>query len=60
MRIVNQTKNLLIVTLNSGISLHLAPGQVTEPIDVMETAGNEKFEKLLRTGFIAVLGTDVP
>jgi hypothetical protein len=58
MRIVNRTKHLLIVTLNSGISLHLAPGQTSEPIDARELAGNEKLEKLRRTGIVSIASTN--
>jgi hypothetical protein len=54
-RIINKTKSLLIVTLNSGISLHLGPGQISEPFDEMEMAGNEKFEKLLKTGVLSLV-----
>ena len=53
--LVNQTKSLLIVTLNSGTSLHMAPGQISEAVDYMEIAGNEKIEKLRKTGAIAIV-----
>ena len=55
MRIVNQTKSLLIVTLNSGVTLHLAPGQSSEPVAEMEVSGNEKVEKLRRSGVVSVV-----
>jgi hypothetical protein len=55
MRIVNQTKSLLIVILNSGISLHLGPGQTSGPIDASEIAGNEKFAKLRKSGIVSLV-----
>ena len=55
MRIVNRTKSLLVITLNSGVTLHLAPGQGSEPVDEMEVSGNEKVEKLRRSGVVSVV-----
>jgi hypothetical protein len=53
--LVNQTKSLLIVTLNGGTSLYMAPGQTSESVDYMEIAGNEKIEKLRKTGAVAIV-----
>lgn len=53
--LVNQTKSLLIVTLNGGMSLYMAPGQTSESVDYMEIAGNEKIEKLRKTGAVAIV-----
>jgi hypothetical protein len=53
--LVNKTKNLLIVTLSGGTSLHLAPGQITEPVDYMDVAGNEKIEKLRKRGMLEIV-----
>ena len=55
MRIVNRTKALLILTLNSGVTLHLAPGQRSAPVDTREIADSDKIEKLLKNGTIAVV-----
>lgn len=53
--IVNRTTRLLIVTLNSGISVHLGPGQTSPPVDYSETAGNDKLEKLRSNGALAIV-----
>jgi len=53
--LVNQTKSLLIVTLNGGTSLHMAPGQTSEAVDYREIAGNEKIEKLRKIGTLAIV-----
>ena len=53
--LVNKTKSLLIVTLSGGTSLHLAPGQISKPVDYMEVAGNEKIEKLRKSGTLAIV-----
>jgi hypothetical protein len=55
MRIVNRTKALLILTLNSGVTLHLAPGQRSAPVDAREIADSDKIDKLLKNGTIAVV-----
>lgn len=55
MRIVNQSRSLLIVTLNSGMTLHLAPRQSSEPIDPSEIDGNAKIEKLRRAGIVSLV-----
>jgi hypothetical protein len=51
-RIVNRAKHLLIVPLNSGKTLHLAPGESSRPIADPEINGNEKVAKLLRSNLI--------
>ena len=53
--LVNKTKSLLIVTLSGGTSLHLAPGQISKPVDYMEVTGNEKIENLCRNGTLAIV-----
>jgi hypothetical protein len=52
--LTNLSPYLAIVTLNSGITLHLAPSQVSEPIDDLEVNGNLKVEKLVNVGQLAV------
>lgn len=53
-KLTNQTKNLLVVTLNGGTSLHLAPGETSPPVDDIEVNGNDKIEKLRRRGQLTV------
>jgi hypothetical protein len=52
--LTNLSPYLSIVTLNSGITLHLAPNHVSEPIDDLEVNGNLKVEKLVNAGQLAV------
>lgn len=44
--ITNRSKQLLIISLNSGDSLHLAPGEESDPVEDYQLDNNEKVEKL--------------
>lgn len=57
--ITNRTKQLLIMELNSGESIYLAPDRDSGPIDEAQVDGNEKFEKLLRTNVITSAEAEV-
>jgi len=50
--IKNRTRHLLTLTLNSGDTLHLAPGESSRPLSEIETKNNTKTERLLREGWI--------
>jgi hypothetical protein len=50
--ITNRTRQLLIMELNNGESVYLAPDRTSDPIDEAQVNGNEKFSKLLRNNFI--------
>jgi hypothetical protein len=53
-RVTNISKSLLIVPLNSGETLHLAPGETSaDPLGDYELDGNEKFEKMLSNNLLA-------
>ena len=52
-QIINRTKRLAIVPLNSGESIHLAPGEKSPPIDEFELENNAKVEKLLNLMYSA-------
>jgi hypothetical protein len=56
-RIKNLTKQLLLVSLSSRASLHLAPGQVSDPVHETEISRNEKVAKLTKAGWIKVIKT---
>jgi hypothetical protein len=51
--ITNRAKHLLIIPLNSGESLYLAPGEASDPIEAYELDNNEKVDKLLSNNLIA-------
>jgi 23S rRNA pseudoU1915 N3-methylase RlmH len=50
----NRSPYLMIVTLNSGSTLHLASGQMSEAIDDLEVNGNAKVEKLVNSGQLSI------
>jgi hypothetical protein len=52
--IQNRAKHLLVLPLNSGGTLHLAPGETSSPVAEFEIENNEKVERLLNEGLIAV------
>lgn len=51
--IQNRAKHLLVIPLNSGETLHLAPGETSGPVEGFELDRNEKVERLLNDGLIA-------
>jgi hypothetical protein len=55
----NQARHLLICTLNSGKTIHLAPAETSQPLQQLEINGNDKIAKLVRTGLVAIATTDV-
>jgi hypothetical protein len=55
----NQARHLLICTLNSGRTIHLAPSETSQPLQHLEINGNEKIDKLVRTGLVSIATKDV-
>jgi hypothetical protein len=55
----NQARHLLICTLNSGRTIHLAPSETSPPLQHLEINGNEKIDKLVRTGLVSIATKDV-
>ena len=54
-RIISRAKQLLIVPLNSGKTIHLAPSATSELIADIEINGNERVAKLLRNALITTM-----
>lgn len=52
--IQNRARHLLVLPLNSGGTLHLAPGETSSPVAAFEIDNNEKVERLLNEGLLAV------
>jgi len=52
-KIANHAKHLLIVELNSGETVHLAPDELSNSIEDVEIDGNEKVAKLLKMNLIS-------
>ena len=51
--ITNLTKHLLVLPLNSGATLHLAPGETSNAVEDYELVKNAKVEKLMSQGMIS-------
>jgi hypothetical protein len=58
--ISNMTNQLVICTLNSGKTLYLAPAETSEPIDPIEFAGNDKFDKLVAARLVSIVPVGKP
>lgn len=58
--ITNRAKMTLIIPLNSGESLYLAPGESSAPVENYELTNNEKVDKLLRDNLITAAEGDAP
>jgi hypothetical protein len=56
----NNTRQLLIVTLNSGMTLHLPVGGVSVPVDDLEVNDNAKVAKLRSAGDLTVRRDEAP
>jgi hypothetical protein len=52
--LTNQTKQLLIITLNSGTTLHLPPNGSSTPVEEVEINDNAKIAKLLNAGTVRI------
>lgn len=51
-KITNRAGRLLLIQLNSGVTLYLAPGESSEPVDDYELEKNEHVRKLLEGDLI--------
>lgn len=52
--IQNRARHLLVLPLNGGGTLHLAPGETSSPVEEFELDNNEKIGRLQKDGLIAV------
>lgn len=52
--IQNRARHLLVLPLNGGGTLHLAPGETSSPVEDFELDNNEKVGRLVKDGLIAV------
>ena len=52
-RIKNISHQVLLVSLNSGKTVYLAPGESSRPIEELEISGNEKVAELLKANLVA-------
>lgn len=56
--IQNRARHLLVLPLNGGGTLHLAPGETSSPVEEFELDNNEKVGRLVKDGLIAVSAAD--
>ena len=59
-RITNRTGALLTIGLNTGESVHLAPGETSGPVPEYETHDNPWLEKLVARGQAVVERAPAP
>lgn len=59
-RVVNRSKQLLIMPLNSGGTVHLAPGETSRELPDFELADNPAFSKLTTRGLAVVDSAAAP
>jgi hypothetical protein len=50
----NRGKQLLILQLNDGQAVYLAPGETSRPLQDMQVSGNDKVAKLTRESLVSV------
>ena len=52
--ITNRSNQLLILHLNDGQAVYLAPGESSRPLEDMQVSGNEKMVKLTRDNLVSI------
>jgi hypothetical protein len=52
--ITNRSNQLLILHLNDGQAVYLAPGESSRPLEDMQVSGNEKMAKLTRDNLVSI------
>lgn len=58
--ITNQAAHLIILPLNDGESIYLAPGETSKPIEEMLVSGNEKIAKANRYNLVTTTSIAAP
>ncbi|HEV2708109.1 MAG TPA: hypothetical protein VGV59_19490 [Pyrinomonadaceae bacterium] len=58
--ITNLTRHLLVLPLNSGATLHLAPGETSGTVEDYELVNNAKVDKLMSQGMISSSAQGAP
>jgi hypothetical protein len=54
MTITNRAQRLIILQLNDGSALYLAPGESSRPVNEVKVSGNEKVRKLMNESVISL------
>lgn len=55
--LTNRSRQLLVVPLNSGVTVHLAPGEEAAGIDPIEVKNNTTIQKMAQKGWIVLTET---
>jgi hypothetical protein len=55
--IANRSRQLLVVPLNSGATVHLAPGEETSGVDPIEVKNNATIQKMAQKGWVVLTET---
>ena len=53
-RIKNRSPQFLVVTFNSGSTVHLAPQEVSDPMDEIEIKGNVRLQKMEKNLLVTI------
>jgi hypothetical protein len=53
-KFANRTRHLVVVPLNSGGTIHLAPDEISHPVEELEIQHNSAIEKLVRARLIVL------
>lgn len=56
--ITNRARHLLIVPLNSSVTLYLAPGESSEAIEEYELENNESAQKLMHENLLTAVSSE--
>jgi hypothetical protein len=60
MQYVNRAKHLVFLPLNTGDTIHLAPGETSRALESYETDRNARLDRLVRLGVIAAVAPPAP
>jgi len=60
MQYVNRAKHLVFLPLNTGDTIHLAPGEVSRNLEAHEADRNARLERLVNLGVIRAVSESKP
>ena len=55
MQFLNRARHLVFLRLNTGDTVHLAPGELSRQLESFETDRNAQLERLVRIGVVAAV-----
>lgn len=60
MQYVNCTKQLIFLPLNTGETIHLAPGERSRQLEAYEAERNARLERLVKLGVVRAVAESKP